>query len=145
MFERNSLTTRIAIGKLTGFLIAFFGILIFNFITEYQLPTMFAFGIVLWYITIGAIIGIFGVYREHPILKFPMRWWLRSSIIGGWMNFILVLLSYEQLEEIIIVALGFDTFFRSPFWFTLEGIFAGLIIGYFSTKFGGEGQKIVGK
>jgi hypothetical protein len=57
----------------------------------------------------------------------------------------LVLLSYQQLEEIIIVALGFETFFRSPFWFVAEGLFVGLIIGYLATKFGGEGRKIVGK
>jgi hypothetical protein len=145
MFENNSLTTRIGIGKLTGFLISFFGILIFNFFTGYQLPTIFAFGIILYYTTIGAIIGIFGVYRYHPVLKFPMPWWLRSSIIGAWMNFILVLLAYQQLEGVIIIAFGFDTFFRSPFWFILEGSIVGLIIGYVATKFGGEGKKIIDK
>ena len=145
MFENNSLTTRIGIGKLAGFSIAFFSILLFNLFTGYELPTMFAFGVILWYTTIGAIIGIFVVYKYHPVLKFPMPWWFRSSLIGAWMNFVLVLLSYQQLEEIIIVALGFETFFRSPFWFVAEGLFVGLIIGYLATKFGGEGRKIVGK
>ena len=145
MFEKNSLTTRIAVGKLTGFSISFIGILLFNFVTGYELPTMFAFGIILWYITIGSIIGIFGVYRYHPVLKFPMPWWIRSSIIGIWMNFVLTLLAYEQLEEIIIIAFGYETFFYSPFWFAAEGGMIGLIIGYFATKFGGEGKKIIDK
>jgi len=33
----------------------------------------------------------------------------------------------------------------SPFWFTLEGALVGLIIGFFATRFGGEGKETVGK
>jgi hypothetical protein len=29
------------------------------------------------------------------------------------------------------------------FWFTLEGAIIGFIIGYFATKFGGEGKETV--
>jgi len=33
----------------------------------------------------------------------------------------------------------------SPFWFTSEGAILGLIIGYFATRFGGEGEETVGR
>ena len=33
----------------------------------------------------------------------------------------------------------------SPFWFTLEGAIVGFVIGYFATRFGGEGTETVGK
>lgn len=145
MFQNNSLTTRIAIGKLTGFFVAFVGVILFNWLTYYELPTKFAFGIILWYTTIGTIIGIFGVYDYHPVLKFPMKWWFRSSIIGAWMNFVLALLTYNELEEIIFIALGADTMFQSPFWFVIEGAVVGLLIGYLATKLGGEGKDIAGK
>ncbi len=31
----------------------------------------------------------------------------------------------------------------SPFWFALEGAIAGIIIGYFATRFGGEGKETI--
>jgi hypothetical protein len=33
----------------------------------------------------------------------------------------------------------------SPFWFVLEGAIVGLIMGYFATRFGGEGEETVGR
>lgn len=33
----------------------------------------------------------------------------------------------------------------SPFWFVLEGAVIGLIIGFFATRFGGEGAETVNK
>jgi hypothetical protein len=40
---------------------------------------------------------------------------------------------------------GENGILSSPFWFTVEGAIIGLIIGYFATKFGGEGKETVGK
>jgi hypothetical protein len=38
---------------------------------------------------------------------------------------------------------GENGLLTSPFWFTVESAIIGLIIGYFATKFGGEGKATV--
>lgn len=144
MLKKPSLITRIAIGKLTGFSIALIGAVILRLMIP-EFPLMFCVGIVLWYATLGAMIGVFGIFTHHPIFKFRLPWWLRSSIIGAWMNFVLTLIAYDKLQEIIILVMGHDSFLRSPFWFVAEGIAMGLIIGYFVTKFGGEGKETIDK
>ena len=62
MFGNPSLTTRIAIGKGLGVL---FGIAGFIFLTVYPAGTgeLLRWGILLWYATFGAIIGVFGGHR----------------------------------------------------------------------------------
>ena len=56
-------------------------------------------GLVLWYATLGAIVGVFGVWDRHPVLDFPMPWWVRSTFIGAWMNLVLVLMAYDTLAS----------------------------------------------
>lgn len=102
-------------------------------------------GILLWYTTLGAIIGMFGVFNWHPILKLPMPWWFRAPLVGGWMNFVLAFFAYDVMQTVIISIFGADGFIQSPFWFVLEGAGVGLFIGYFATKIGGEGAETVGR
>jgi len=104
---------------------------------------MLRFGILFWYTTLGLIIAIFGVFNWHPILKIPMPWWFRASFMGGWMNFVLVLFAYDMMENFLVAAFGQQGVFASPFWFVVEGIIVGLIIGFFATRYGGEGPETV--
>ncbi|MBT5219555.1 MAG: hypothetical protein HOI35_04825 [Woeseia sp.] len=97
----------------------------------------------LWYTTFGAIIGVFGVFTWHPILKLPMPWWIRAPILGAWMNFVLTLLAYETLSRFMLTAFGPNGLIASPYWFALEGAIVGLAIGYFATRFGGEGNRLL--
>lgn len=139
MFQNPSLVTRIAIGKGLGFIFGTIGF----FLLPYLLPEvslMFRWGILLWYVTLGAFIGMFGVFTHHPVLGLPFPWWIRSSYLGAWMNFLLVLFTYDEMSLIMITIFGENGFLSSPFWFILDGAIAGLIIGYFATKFGGEGK-----
>ena len=141
MFNRNSLFTRIAIGKGVGFLFGLAG-----FITlPYFLPEpnwMLRWGILFWYPTVGAVIGVFGVYTWHPVLHLPLPWWFRAPLIGAWMNFVLAFFAYEQLERMLIHMFGVNGLLQSPFWVVPEGVIVGLIIGGLATKFAGEGPKI---
>jgi len=142
MFENPSLTIRIAIGKGVGFLFGLVGFLL--------LPLLFPeggwllrWGILLWYATLGAIIGVFGVYTYHPVLKLPLPWWFRAPLIGAWMNFVLTFFAYDTLEAVMLAVFGAQGIMRSPFWFTAEGALVGFLIGYLSTRFGGEGSETV--
>ena len=143
MFGNPSLVTRIAIGKGIGLVVGLIGfILLPTFWAEADI--MLRWGVLLWYITVGAFIGVFGVFTYHPVLKLPMPWWFRAPLIGAWMNFVLVFFAYDTFQAMMIsvmrVASGIWT---SPFWFVLEGAIIGLIIGYFATRFGGEGKETV--
>jgi hypothetical protein len=143
MFENPSLITRIAIGKAIGF---FFGLIGF-ILLPYFLPEadwLLRWGILLWYTTLGAIIGMFGVFTYHPILKLPFPWWVRASIVGAWMNFVLTFFAFDVMQAMMSSLFGENGILTSPFWFTAEGAFVGLIMGYFATKFGGEGKETVG-
>ncbi len=144
MFGNPSLVTRIAIGKGIGLV---FGLLGFFFVPYFapELGWLFRWGILLWYATLGAIIGMFGVFSRHPVLDLPMPWWVRAPFIGAWMNFVLTFFAYDAMQLAMEAFFGADGLLQSPFWFTLEGAAVGLIIGYFATKFGGEGPDTVGR
>ena len=144
MFENPSLITRIAIGKVIGFL---FGLIGFIFL-PYFLPEsdcLLRWGILLWYTTLGAIIGMFGVFTYHPILKLPFPWWFRAAVVGAWMNFVLTFFAFDAMQAMMFAVFGEDGILTSPFWFTAEGAIVGLIIGYFATRFGGEGKATLGR
>lgn len=143
MFENPSLIRRIAIGKFIGLIFGLIGFIFLTYFTEISL--FFRWGILLWYITLGACIGMFGVMTYHPILKLPLPWWFRSTYLGAWMNFVLTLFIYDVLAQMMIDLFGKDGFMLSPFWFTLEGAIVGLFIGYFATSLGGEGKETVGR
>jgi hypothetical protein len=143
IFGNPSLVTRIAIGKGIGFLVGLIGLICL----PYFLPDvgwMLRLGILFWYSTLGAIIGVFGVFTWHPVLKLPMPWWFRSTLIGAWMNFVLVFFAYDNMLAIMVHTFGADGTLTSPFWFTLEGAIIGFIMGFFATRFGGEGAETVG-
>ena len=49
------------------------------------------------------------------------------------------------MAAILVSAFGEGGVLGSPFWFAAEGAIVGLVIGYFATRFGGEGEETVGK
>jgi hypothetical protein len=142
MLQPSSLMTRIIIGKGIGFAV---GLILFT-----ALPLIMAdpgwllrWGVLFWYTTVGAFIGVFGVFTWHPLLKLPMPWWFRAPLIGGWMNFVLTFFAYDDLQRVINAVFGENGPISSPFWVIIEGMLVGLLIGYFATRFGGEGKEIV--
>ncbi len=144
MFGNPSLTTRIAIGKAIGFLIGLAGFVFLPWFMP-EAGWLIRWGILLWYTTLGAIIGMFGVFTWHPVLKLPMPWWVRDPFIGAWMNFVLTFFAYDMLKQAMETIFGLDGVLNSPFWFVAEGAVVGLIIGYCATRFGGEGVETAGR
>jgi hypothetical protein len=144
MFGNPSLMTRIAIGKGVGFIFGLIGFIAMPVLFG-ETDIMLRWGILLWYTTVGAVIGVFGVITWHPVLRLPMPWWFRSSLVGAWMNFVLTLFIYDTLQSYIAHLFGDNGAMSSPFWFVLEGAVVGLLIGFLATRFGGEGEETVGK
>lgn len=142
MSKFNSLVGRIAVGKFVGLIIGIVGfVVVTSFVPDvsWSLP----WGILLWYVTLGAVIGVFGVFTRHPVLQFPLPWWFRAPFIGAWMNFVLVFFAYDSLKHVAIAMFGSGSPFVSPFWFVAEGAIAGAIIGFCATKVGGDGEAMV--
>ena len=144
MFGNPSLMTRIAIGKLVGLVFGLIGLIFLpHFLPEAS--WLLRWGILFWYSTLGAIIGVFGVITWHPVLRLPMPWWFRSTLLGAWMNFVLVCFAYDDMQRMLEHTFGPDGALHSPFWFVLEGAIIGCIMGFLATRFGGEGQETVGR
>ncbi len=142
IFERPSLVTRIAIGKGVGLVIGLLGFVLLPVFAP-EAGWLIRWGVLLWYTTLGALIGMFGVFNWHPVLNLPMPWWFRAPLLGAWMNFVLTFFAYDTMAALMVSMFGVDGLLRSPFWFTAEGAVVGLIIGYFATRFGGEGKETV--
>jgi hypothetical protein len=143
MFGKPSLVTRITVGKAIGFAVGLLGFLTLPWFVP-DADWLLRWGILLWYTTMGAIIGMFGVLNWHPVLNLPLPWWVRAPFLGAWMNFVLTFFAYDLMQSVLQTMFGDEGPFASPFWFTVEGGVVGLIIGYFATRFGGEGKETVG-
>ncbi len=144
MFEKPSLVARTAIGKAVGSAVGLAGFFLLPVFAP-EAGWLIRWGILLWYTTLGAIIGVFGVFTWHPVLKLPMPWWFRAPLLGAWMNFVLTFFAYDTMKDILVAMFGAEGVLTSPFWFTLEGAVVGLLIGYLATRFGGEGVETVGR
>jgi hypothetical protein len=142
MFENPSLVTRIAIGKVIGFALGMVGLIVIPLFWP-DSGWMERIAFLFWYTTVGAFVGLVGVFNWHPVLRLPMPWWFRSTLVGAWMNFVLTLFIYDRLAVMMLELFGEDGLFLSPFWFVLEGAIVGVFIGYFATRFGGEGSATV--
>ncbi len=142
MFGNPSLVTRIAIGKAVGLVFGLIGFMLLPYFWP-DASMLLRTGILFWYITLGAIIGVFGVFTYHPILRLPMPWWVRAPLIGAWMNFVLTFFAYDAMQTLLIAMFGYEGTLNSPFWFVAEGAIIGLIMGFLATRFGGEGRDVL--
>ena len=137
MFSKPSLMTRIMIGKLVGLLlgaIGFFAAPAFG-VDDAKLRI----GILFWYVAIGAIIGVAGVFTWNPMLKISMPWWFMGPLIGALMNLLLVLIAWDVFAT--LMATNPIWGMTSPWWGVLEGGLVGLLIAGLATLFGGEGPQ----
>lgn len=142
MFGNPSLITRIAIGKSIGLIFGLIGFVCLPYFWA-DASELLRWGILLWYPTVGAVIGVFGVFVYHPIIKMPLPWWFRATLIGAWMNFVLTFFAYDDMRSMLVAMFGESGLLASPFWFVAEGALIGLIIGFVATLYGGEGKAAV--
>ncbi len=140
MFANPSLITRIAIGKGIGSLVGLTG---FVFLPHFlpEADGLLRWGVLLWYTTFGAIIGVFGVITRYPIVNLSFPWWLRGPMVGAWLTFVLVFFAYDVMADMLVSVFGEGGVLSSPFWFVAEGAVVGFIIDYFATRFGGQGKE----
>lgn len=138
-----SLIRRVGVAKLVGLAFGAAGFVCLPWFLPDADPLL-RWGILLWYTTVGAVIGVFGVITEHPVLHLPMPWWIRAPMVGAWMNFVLVFFAYEPMHQMLLMLFGEGGGgLTSPFWFVLEGAIVGAVIGFAATRYGGEGRALL--
>ena len=142
MLDNPSLFNRLAARKLVD--------LIFGLVFFFTIPMVWPsaeltlrWGVLLWYPLVGAVIGLVGIYRRHPVLQLPMPWWVRAPLVGAWMNFVLAFFCFP-----VLVTLYQDLWPSLPAWaapllLALEGAVVGAIIGAIATHVGGDGPETV--
>ena len=59
------------------------------------------------------------------------------------MNFVLTFTTYGTLAAAMASLFRPEGILSSPFWFVAEGAIVGLVIGFVTTRFGGEGPRTV--
>ena len=138
MTPQKALVYRVGAGKVIGLA---FGIMAFYLIPYFiaDASLIFRSAVLLWYPTLGAIVGVFGTFAYHPVLNFPMPWWLRGAILGAWMNFVLTLFAYEQISTAVTMMMGEYSVFASPFLMVFEGALIGAFMDFLLTRWFGEG------
>lgn len=137
MFRKPSLLTRISVAKLVGFA---FGLAGFFMLPAFGVDDLkLRLGVLFWYTTVGALIGLAGVMTFHPILRMRMPWWLIGPGLGAWMNFVLILIAWNVIAPLTAEAAFFGL--TSPWWVLAEGAIVGFVIGGGATYFGGEGPE----
>ena len=87
--------------------------------------------IVLWYLTLGGIVGLLNVYENQPVFGITFYWWIRAPLAAGWMNLVVVLLAPAAVSDFAVLSrvLRFEDV---PAWFVADGIAVGLVTGVVS-------------
>lgn len=138
MFARRSIAGRVAAGKAVGALV---GVMAFLFLplinVAYELE--FRLGLVLFYVVLGAFIGLSGRLTVHP-LGFSLNFWKRGLVLGGITHLVLALVAYENIALLLQTSAFAWLGLTSPYWIVLDGMIIGVIIGYTATKWAGEGD-----
>ncbi|RBP50707.1 hypothetical protein [Arenicella xantha] len=136
-FEK-SLVYRIGVGKVLGLAVGLLGFFVLPMLVD-DSGLMLRIGIVFWYTTLGALVGVFGILARHPVFKLPMPWWFRGIWLGAWMNFVLVLIAYPVISQLSLEMFSATGPWASPFWMVLEGALIGLLIDFLLTRWFGDG------
>ncbi|MFA5917854.1 MAG: hypothetical protein WC850_06500 [Candidatus Gracilibacteria bacterium] len=136
---KSKITQRVGLGKGIGLIFGGFAFFIIPMILN-NTSLFLRFGVWLWYITLGALIGIFGVMDNYPYLKLKIPFWFRGIMLGGWMNFVISLIAYNELKT-MMVGTAVDGY--SPFCIVIGGMIFGLLTDYIATKYIGEGKDLL--
>lgn len=131
MFSTPTLR-RVAMAKMLGLLIGIAAA--WSLLTMSSISMSVALGVAGWFLTMGALIGVIGYMTHIPQFNFPLPVWARGGWIGLWMGLILVLLAHAPLAAAFAEITWLPEFLRSPWWFLVDAVLAGMLIDVVVTK-----------
>jgi len=139
MDTNSYILKRIGSAKIVGMVVGLIGFVMIPYFWPGE-GMWLRVGILMWYTTVGAVIGILGLIDHHPLFKFRLTFWFRGPVVGIWFNLVLAFLMYDKLSLLMQQLEGAFGGITSPFWIVAEGAVVGLIIDMVATKFAGEGM-----
>ena len=139
MDPNTYLLKRIGTGKALGFVIGLAAFFMVPVIWPGE-SMWLRFGVLLWYTTFGAMIGVLGLFDFHPLLKIRLSFWFRGLVFGAWFNLLLSVLMHDKFSVLLAEMDGIMANFGNPFWIVAEGAVVGLLIDGITTAVAGEGM-----
>ncbi len=120
--------------KAVGFLV---GIVLFFAIPHFveNFSDFKRWGILFWYPTVAGIVGASAAFDKEPMFGRLLSWWFRGPMLGAWMHLLLVLFATDAIGDCAITIHLSAGRLSSPFWFVLDGLFAGLIFALIVDRF----------
>jgi len=91
---------------------------------------IFLFGLV----TLGALIGMLGLYQNIPFMSVPISVWLIGGGCGAWMGRLLVLVADGAVAQLNAETLWLSGIFESPWWLVPELAFWRAMIDMIVTR-----------
>ncbi len=153
--KHDTFVRRMSMAKGLGLLIGALGafmVLPWYFRGATIITPHFQWGMFLWYVTFGGLIGLVGVVKECPFfgkksLFTRSDFWrpiLRGGGLGAWLNLVLSVLMYDQFASMIATMnLWAWADWHVFVWAIVEGFIVGSIIDAVATRFGGEGKTLL--
>lgn len=126
--EQSVIMRRIIIGKTLGGLIGGLGWVMLTLL-DVDVTTRFKVALLLWYMLLGAVVAMQSMLSYHSILKVELPWWLGATVIGAWLNLILLLFIEPQIIDVSRSLFENVTWLHSSLWFVVEGGLIGWFIG----------------
>jgi hypothetical protein len=120
------LLKRIALAKLLGLLLGILGYFILSASSAHS--DMLLLGLVGWFATLGALVGMIGFYQTIPVFNVPIPVWLRGGWCGAWLGLLLVLVAHGPLAQLTAGIAWLPDVFTSPWWLVVEMAFWGGVI-----------------
>jgi hypothetical protein len=120
------LLQRVALAKSLGLL---FGLLAPALLTSASASElMLVWGIVLWAVVLGALVGLIGVFDEVPPFGFRLPVGLRGGWVGLWMGVLLLLVARDGLATLWARSEWLPQPGPGVWWIVIEATLIGALI-----------------
>lgn len=140
----NGLYKRAVCTKMIGFIFSLFIVLTMIYGYGYTKNVYFLWGMLFWYPTIGGIMGLMGLMDKHPLFPNFKFVYVRGILIGGFMNFMLTLIAFNQIADVARTLLGPNLSNGTVFCLAiLEGAMVAGFMDWVATKKYGEGEQLM--
>ncbi len=126
MMQLSPLVKRVALAKSLG--------LVLGLLAPATLTTgstsdlMLVWGIVLWAVVLGALIGLIGAFDRVPVLDIRLPIAFRGGWVGLWMGVILLLVAHDGLETLWARTGWLPQPGPGVWWLLVEAALAGALI-----------------
>ena len=133
MLDISPILKRSSLGKTMGLAVGIGSFLAIPWLFGETRP-MLQWGLLAWYITFGAVIALGGFVNNLPFINRPFPAWARGAFYGAWLNFVLVLLAYDNLLSLTSGFMGWPAALTSPWWMIVDGAILGMAMDVILTR-----------